>query len=173
MKLFRKISHSFVLLTSILGCLTAAADDVVPAEAFLEVFGISDEDLKRDILVEKLPRVTITIHFETDSAEIDGRHNIKQLEQLGKALQSNKLKRRRFSIEGHTDSRGSNAHNMTLSVLRSEAVVDYLVEKFSIGRDNLDANGQGEYFPLDDGDSPEAHAKNRRVEIVMDGILTE
>lgn len=102
--------------------------------------------MDRLIAVEKPPTVSIAINFETDSAEIKGTHNTSQLDQLGKALQSEKLKKRIFSIEGHTDSRGDTSYNLKLSQRRSQSVVDYLVTKFGVGKENLNANGQGEFF---------------------------
>jgi len=157
------------LTTSIFGFIFATAEDVVTAEKFLKVFGVEDKEMDRLIAVEAAPTVAITIHFDTDSSEIKGGHNIEQLTQLGMALQSDQLKKRVFSIEGHTDKRGSTAHNMKLSQARSQAVVEYLKKEFGVGDENLDANGQGEFFLLDDGDSDAAHTKNRRVEIVLNG----
>ena len=71
----------------------------------------------------------------------------------------------KFSVEGHTDSRGSAATNQTLSEARSQAVVDKLVEN-GIARDRLTAAGKGQTTPIADNGTDEGRAKNRRVEFV-------
>jgi len=165
-------TRRFLLLAAALLCLPQAAmadDPVIKADAFLKVFDVPDQELDRLISIEAPPKVAIRIHFATDSAAIQGKHNIAQLDELGKALSSPAMRGRVFSIEGHTDKRGEAAYNLRLSQQRSQAVVDYLVRKHSVDQKQLQANGQGEYFLLDQGDSDEAHAKNRRVEILLNG----
>lgn len=70
-----------------------------------------------------------------------------------------------FSVEGHTDSDGSDARNLELSQARAEAVAKRLVE-LGIAADRLQAKGWGESKPLDTNDSAEGRANNRRVEFV-------
>ncbi len=164
---------TFILAASLLSLLpflpARAEDPVVPADEFVKAFSVSDEEMNRLISIEAPPTVAIKVHFDTDSAEIKGSHNLSQLEQLGKALASAALSKRVFSVEGHTDKRGEAAYNLKLSQRRSQAVADYLVEKHGVDPKQLQVNGQGEYFLLDEGDNDEAHAKNRRVEIVLNG----
>jgi OmpA-OmpF porin, OOP family len=67
-------------------------------------------------------------------------------------------------IEGHTDTRGSNTYNKTLSQKRANAVAKVLVEKFGIAASRVQAVGYGEEQPLVAKDkAPEDQAKNRRV----------
>lgn len=49
---------------------------------------------------------------------------------------------KKFSVEGHTDSRGSDAYNLKLSQKRTETVVNYLVSK-GVNRDQLVPVGKG------------------------------
>ncbi len=72
----------------------------------------------------------------------------------------------RMSIEGHADVRGSDALNDELSRLRAERVRDQLV-KLGFDVDQMDVVGFGRSRPLDPGSSEEAHAHNRRVELVI------
>ena len=51
-----------------------------------------------------------------------------------------------IELGAHTDSRGSDADNQTLSQRRAQSVVDYLIEK-GIARDRLTAKGYGESTP--------------------------
>ena len=75
-------------------------------------------------------------------------------------------------IEGHTDNvpyRGSGQikDNWDLSVMRATAVVKALLENGNIEPTRLSASGRSEYLPLDENNTPEARAKNRRTEIIL------
>jgi len=69
-------------------------------------------------------------------------------------------------VEGHTDSRGSDAFNLKLSQRRAESVVAYLVAR-GIDADRLAAVGYGESAPVAPNDTPENMYKNRRVDMVV------
>ncbi len=69
-------------------------------------------------------------------------------------------------ILGHTDSIGSEVYNLSLSIQRAEAVMDYLLAGgLSLAR--LRADGRGESEPIADNGSEEGRATNRRVELVL------
>ena len=68
-----------------------------------------------------------------------------------------------ISVEGHTDSDGSNDYNLDLSQRRSESVRRYLIDK-DVEASRLSAKGFGEEEPIVANDSKENKAKNRRVE---------
>jgi outer membrane protein OmpA-like peptidoglycan-associated protein len=74
---------------------------------------------------------------------------------------------RHLVVEGHTDSQGSDSHNMDLSQRRADAVRDYLV-KGDYQADLIQANGMGEGHPVADNKSAEGRANNRRVEIIIE-----
>ncbi len=67
-------------------------------------------------------------------------------------------------VYGHTDDIGSDQYNLELSKQRAEAVRDYLVAG-GINPSIITTEGFGKARPLVAGSSPEARAKNRRVEI--------
>lgn len=72
-------------------------------------------------------------------------------------------------IDGHTDKRplsgaGQFKDNWELSAARAVAVVRYLVGK-GVSPHRVVAAGFGEFAPLDFGDTPEALARNRRLEL--------
>jgi len=73
---------------------------------------------------------------------------------------------KRIVVEGHTDSRGSDADNLALSERRAKAVRDYLVTQ-GVAEDRITAVGRGEAQPLATNDTTEGRANNRRVEIVI------
>jgi len=76
-----------------------------------------------------------------------------------------------MTVYGHTDDVGSEAYNQELSERRAQAVRDYLVEA-GIGREIIATKGFGKTKPLVARRTPEARAKNRRVEVeIVDTIL--
>ncbi len=70
-----------------------------------------------------------------------------------------------FSVEGHTDSDGDDAHNQTLSEQRAKTVMNKLIE-MGIDKSRLKSQGFGESKPIADNTSAEGKANNRRVEFV-------
>ncbi|MBQ0116686.1 MAG: OmpA family protein [Flavobacterium sp.] len=72
----------------------------------------------------------------------------------------------KFSIEGHTDSDGSDALNQKLSEERAAAVKNYLIEK-GIDASRLSSQGFGESKPIDSNKTAKGKANNRRVEVLL------
>jgi OOP family OmpA-OmpF porin len=72
-------------------------------------------------------------------------------------------------IEGHTDSSGDAAFNQQLSEKRAEAVKAELVAN-GANPDKIKTVGYGESKPIADNGTREGRAKNRRVEIRVEGI---
>jgi outer membrane protein OmpA-like peptidoglycan-associated protein len=70
-----------------------------------------------------------------------------------------------FSIEGHTDNVGGDAHNQTLSEKRAAAVKAYLI-KAGVDEKRLAAKGFGASKPVASNDTSLGRSENRRVEIV-------
>ena len=75
-------------------------------------------------------------------------------------------------VDGHTDKVqvGGNsafADNWELSQARALSVVKYLIDIEGIPADRLAATGFGEFQPVALGDSPEALAQNRRIELKL------
>ena len=69
-----------------------------------------------------------------------------------------------FSVDGHTDSSGSDKINQKLSEERAKAVLDYLVGK-GISSTRLSSKGFGEANPIANNRTRKGRAQNRRVEI--------
>lgn len=73
-------------------------------------------------------------------------------------------------VDGHTDDvplsgLGEFADNWELSQARALSVVKYMIAAFDIQPGRLAANGFGQYQPVDNADTDEARARNRRIEL--------
>jgi len=79
-----------------------------------------------------------------------------------------KINPSRILVEGHTDKIGRVDVNIKLSKKRAAAVAKYLREKTQFPGKKFTIKGMGPFIPIDEGDSPESLAKNRRVEIWLE-----
>lgn len=81
-------------------------------------------------------------------------------------------------VEGHTDNvpmrgTGSVKDNWDLSVMRATAVTRILLKNKAIEPKRITSAGRGEFFPIDEANTPEARQKNRRTEIILTPRLDE
>ena len=102
-----------------------------------------------------------TILFDTGKASIK-----KESEQVLADIVSilNEYPNAKFSIDGHTDSVGSEKLNQKLSDSRANAVKNYLVQN-GINEFRLSAMGYGESKPIASNNTKAGRQQNRRVEI--------
>lgn len=113
--------------------------------------------------VQAVSAVAINIMFDFNSDRVT-QQGAAILDNLGKALNSERLRGSKFLLEGHTDSKGSDAYNLALSQRRAKAAKDYLVARHNIDSARLQTVGKGESEPLDPA-NPERDI-NRRVQIM-------
>ncbi|MCY0095193.1 OmpA family protein [Hoeflea ulvae] len=85
------------------------------------------------------------------------------LEVVAAALKDARLRVAKFKVEGHTDARGSDDYNMSLSVARARSVADFLVSR-NVDRSRIVAEGFGEGAPLT---ADPLDPDNRRVELSL------
>lgn len=114
--------------------------------------------------------------FNTASSKLSPRY-ARFLRRLGKFLKENATEWDRLRVEGHTDIRGKLAYNIKLSNNRAAAVRRELVAGGAPAH-RLITRGYGPKVPVDRRNSPDAWAKNRRVEInflgpVNSGLMKE
>jgi outer membrane protein OmpA-like peptidoglycan-associated protein len=74
----------------------------------------------------------------------------------------------KVTVEGHTDSVGTDAANQTLSKRRAEAVRARLAQRHGVDTRTWGAVGYGATRPRESNASIEGRARNRRVELVRD-----
>ena len=72
----------------------------------------------------------------------------------------------KVSVEGHTDSVGSNSYNQDLSDRRAFSVRSALTD-MGISVDRVATRGYGEEFPVASNNNAGSRQLNRRVEIVL------
>jgi outer membrane protein OmpA-like peptidoglycan-associated protein len=71
-----------------------------------------------------------------------------------------------IEVQGHTDNKGSEAYNQTLSEQRATAVTAYLANK-GISSGRVSIKGFGEMAPKYENDSESGRSQNRRVEFLI------
>ena len=91
-----------------------------------------------------------------------------KLDQVATALKDDEMGHK-ITVEGYTDSRGSDALNQRLSSDRADSVRTYLVDK-GVEADAIAATGRGSSRPVADNRSAEGRANNRRVEIIVNAV---
>ena len=102
-------------------------------------------------------------NFDFNSAKLTA-GGMERLDAAAEVLAANPTVR--VSVEGHTDSVGSDAYNQKLSEKRAQSVVTYLVSKGVDGA-RLSPMGYGETKPIASNETAEGRAQNRRVDLVV------
>jgi outer membrane protein OmpA-like peptidoglycan-associated protein len=79
----------------------------------------------------------------------------------------------KIELSSHTDCRGKDAYNMSLSEKRAKSAVDYIISK-GIPKENITSKGYGESQPSEDCEcskcTEEQHQSNRRTEFKVLGL---
>ena len=106
--------------------------------------------------------------FESGSAQV----NKQGKEALGKLAEV--LKKQNdidVFIEGHTDTKPIKTvqfkDNWDLSVVRATSVVRILTKDYGVNPLQIVPSGRGEFMPVDDNETADGRARNRRTEIIM------
>jgi len=111
----------------------------------------------------KPAKAALLITFETNATVLTTGAK-RELDIVGRALNTSRLADFNFVIEGHADPRGNAERNRRLSEGRAAAVRQYLVQNQSVSEGRLTAVGKGDREPLN-VDNPAA-PENRRVVFV-------
>jgi outer membrane protein OmpA-like peptidoglycan-associated protein len=114
--------------------------------------------------------IAADVLFDFDKADIrkDARGALKQVGDIVREKAKGTVR-----IEGHTDSKGSDAYNQKLSERRASSVRDWLVKNEGLKKVKFTTTGFGAKKPAvpnakpDGADDPEGRQKNRRVELVI------
>ncbi|MGH7821049.1 MAG: OmpA family protein [Candidatus Binatia bacterium] len=135
------------------------------------------EELKRKQLDVRETRRGVVVNlpdvlFEFNKSTLTSGSRAK-VRDIGDVLNGGNVRGRRVSVEGHTDSIGSDGYNQQLSERRAEAVAQAL-ETGGVDSGRVRSRGFGEKYPIapnqtpDGDDNPGGRAKNRRVEVIIE-----
>jgi outer membrane protein W len=105
---------------------------------------------------------TLKLLFDFDSAELRP-ESITELERVVKFMGD--VPFAKAMVEGHTDSVGADAYNMSLSDRRAKAVFDYMSSR-GVDPARLSSVGKGETAPIADNTTAEGRQENRRVMLI-------
>ena len=108
--------------------------------------------------LSKLPRV---VFFDFDSYVVKDEFR-STIEGNAKLLSADRKKK--VTIEGHTDERGGREYNLALGQKRAEAVARSLA-LLGVGPAQVEAVSYGEERPAAQGENEDAWARNRRAEL--------
>ncbi|HZY80577.1 MAG TPA: PorP/SprF family type IX secretion system membrane protein [Cyclobacteriaceae bacterium] len=110
-----------------------------------------------------IEHVTLHFAFDFNSSDLD-EPTESFLDQLAEQLKQDE--NLQLTIEGHTDNVGSDKFNLRLSQKRADVVKTLLIKK-GINPERLHTEGKGMREPLNNNETAEDQAKNRRVEITV------
>jgi outer membrane protein OmpA-like peptidoglycan-associated protein len=99
--------------------------------------------------------------FDSDVLKSAARDNLSSL-----AASLDKYPGTDLLIVGHTDSKGTDGYNLTLSERRAAAAANYLASQ-GVTRTRLRSAGKGEIEPVGSNDTEAGREKNRRVEVAI------
>lgn len=125
----------------------------------LEIERLKDDTLKLS--------VTNEVSFDFNRADVKPAFHT-TLDKLGTLLK--KYDRTVVHVVGHTDSKGSDSYNRSLSERRAESVGAYLTDS-GVPPSRLRTEGRGEHEPRDSNDTEAGRQLNRRVEIFVKPIV--
>jgi OOP family OmpA-OmpF porin len=136
-------------------------------EAVKKTFSSDEAEVMKDgtKIVVRLKK----INFATNRADLnpDAFATLRKVDNLIMAVPAKTV-----TVEGHTDSIGSNTANKALSEKRAESVKKYLVSQGLSEELKIDTEGYGSERPLTSNKTKEGRATNRRVDIVIDTPVT-
>ncbi len=107
----------------------------------------------------KLIRLNVKFDFDKYNIKAEYRSEINEAVKF-----LNKHKALNANVAGHTDSVGTDKYNYVLSLLRAKKVALALSSE-GIKQERITTKGYGETVPVNNNESKEGRAQNRRVDI--------
>ena len=130
-----------------------------PEEPFLKNVGMKKLSVGESVVLKN-------VFFETNKYDLKDESRV-ELMKLHAFMQNNPAVS--IEISGHTDNVGNDNDNQTLSEYRAQAIYNFLIEN-GIEPDRLSYKGYGETQPIDNNDTEEGRANNRRSEFKIKEI---
>lgn len=99
--------------------------------------------------------------FDSSTLQPEAKQNLEEF-----ASSMNDFEETNILVVGHTDSKGSDSYNQSLSERRAQSATDFLVQK-GISASRIENKGMGESEPVATNETAEGRAENRRVEVAI------
>lgn len=99
--------------------------------------------------------------FDSSTLQAEAEQNLTEF-----ASSMNEFEETNILIVGHTDAKGSESYNQSLSERRAQSAADFLV-KHGVAASRIQAEGKGETEPVATNETAEGRTQNRRVEIAI------
>ena len=109
----------------------------------------------------ELVRVELDVKFDFDKSRVR-EESYSDIKNLADFMQQ--YPQTSTTVEGHTDSVGTDQYNQRLSERRAEAVRNVLVNEYGVAGGRVNSVGYGESRPVADNATEEGRQINRRVE---------
>lgn len=137
-----------------------------PGEVIVADF-VLREIPKETLVVLKKDKIEIKkqVHFAVDK-DVILRDSAPLLDQVASTIIDNS-QIELIRIEGHTDSQGDDAYNLSLSDRRAKSVMRALIDR-GINPSRVHGIGYGETKPIADNKTAKGKAQNRRVEFMIE-----
>ncbi len=129
------------------------------------------EEIKKNVPDAKVERVgegivvefssAVLFGFDKSSISAEAKANLNKL-----VVVLNTYPDTDIEVQGHTDSKGSEAYNMNLSVERAAAASNY-IRSSGIATSRISIRGFGETVPKYSNDNESGRSQNRRVEFLI------
>lgn len=147
---------------------TAEEPHYLPYERTVTIEAAKTLELEVALVKKEFKIVLPNVYFEFDKSDIKP-ESYPVLDGAAKTIFTvlSTTPEAKFEVQGHTDSKGSDAYNQKLSEARASSVKEYLVTNHQIAAARLMARGYGESKPVASNDTDAGRAKNRRVEFVV------
>lgn len=116
------------------------------------------------IPVEEVAEVELLVNFDYDRSEVKSEY-FSEIEEVADFMA--RFPDINIDLEGHTDSRGTEAYNLSLSDRRVAAVRQVMIDRFNVDAGRVTSRGFGESQPIASNDTDAGRASNRRVVTVI------
>ena len=120
------------------------------------------------VMLSQAIEIKMNVKFPNNSSIIS-RDNYAEIQKVADFMKQ--FDGTEVTVEGHSDSTGSDAYNKMLSQRRADAVKNVLINEFKVAPERVKAIGYGEERPIADNATAEGRAANRRVVGVVEATV--
>ena len=148
---------------------TAAPTDTMSADMRSQLAELHKDLTAAGVTVGETPEGRIKLNIPSDVSFRQGSSTVSaSFAKVLNVFADNLTKYPNTAIEivGHTDSTGSDAINLPLSLKRADSTRDYLVGR-KVAAERFNTQGWGPDQPIADNKTAEGRAMNRRVEVFV------